>query len=222
MIEKVLQLLNEKPNSYASSKIHSDHLDQLLGFNYQPLEQALIAKSKTEPSSDQLREKQRWIGLDIQSMQTPYSEILEMIRVIQPKETDHWVDIGAAYGRMGIALALTHPQMRFSGYEIVQERTIEANRIYQKWDFKNASVYAADLALPTVIIPSADLYFIYDFGSRKDADCVLEKLRMLALENPIQVIARGRGIKNWIMMDYPWLSQMKPPTHFAHWSWFQS
>ncbi len=222
MIDKVLQRLNAIPTSYAAAKIHSAQIDQLLDFQYQPLENALNEKFKSESHSHSESEKQMWIGLDVHSMQTPYSEILEMIKVTQPKETDHWIDIGAAYGRMGITLAITRPRMRFTGYEIVNERAIEANRIYKKWNFQNAEVYALDLAAPNVLIPPADLYFIYDFGSKKDADCVLEKLRILALEKPIQVIARGRGIKNWIMMDYPWLSQTNPPTHFTHWSWFRS
>lgn len=222
MIDRIHQLLSEQPTSYLAAKLHSAQLDQLLDYHYQPVEEALIRKSKEESQLKNELEKQKWIGLDIQSMQTPYSEILEMINVIQPKETDHWIDIGAAYGRVGVVLALMRPQMRFSGYEIVTERVVEANRIYRKWNFQNTIVYESDLADPKASIPSADLYFIYDFGSRKDADIVIEKLRLLALNKPIQVIARGRGIKNWIMMDYPWISQMKPPKHFNHWSWFQS
>jgi hypothetical protein len=166
-------------------------------------------------------EQNFWQGLDIQSLQTPYSEILEMIQVIDPKDGDTWVDLGAGYGRMGISLGFLKPNVNFLGFEYVSERVQEGQRNFKLWNIKNAELKMADIAADDFVLPEAEVYFIYDFGSQKDVYKVLEKLRRQAAKKEIKLIARGRGMRNWIFMDFPWLS-IKTPQHFTNWSIFTS
>ncbi len=170
----------------------------------------------------QANEQQFWIGLDLQSLQTTYFEIVQMVRYIKPQPEQKWIDLGAAYGRIGVVLGILYPKTLFKGYEYVAARVSEGNRILQKWNFSNSILEQADLADPNLVIEPADIYFIYDFGSRADIYSVLEKLRFIAKGRSIRVIARGRGVKSWILMDFPWLSEMKEPIHFPTWSLFQS
>jgi hypothetical protein len=213
----LLELIKTNCSNYNDAKIQSKLIDQFLGFNCESVELSLISQK-----SNQFSSKKMWIGLDTQSFQTPYSEIYEMIKLLNPKDDEHWVDLGAAYGRMGIVLALVSPNVTFSGYECVSERVVEGNRIISKWSLKNIELKLIDIATQEFNLETADLYFIYDFGSRDDIYYILEKLRVLAGKKSIRVIARGRGVRQWIMQDFPWLSAMTPPQHFLNWSVFQS
>ena len=211
--------LSVRPETYAEAKTQADHLDTQFGFDCQNIEDSLFEIEKEALFSSP---RQFWYGLDVQSMQTPYSEILEYIEFIKPKPHDTWVDLGAAYGRMGLVLAAFEPQVQFIGYEFVQKRVDEGNRIFQRLGLTSAVLRQADLARDNFLMPKAELYFLYDFGSKDDIYKVLEKLRLKAQSHQIQIIARGRGVRNWILMDFPWLYDVKPPQHFKTWSYFQS
>jgi hypothetical protein len=219
---KLLELqaeLQQTPTSYAEAKIQSGRLDEMFGFECEKIEDELFETEKEHLFSSP---RQFWYGLEVQSMQTPYSELLEFVHFLKPKPQDLWLDLGAAYGRMGLVLACFAPEVRFIGYEFVQSRVDEGNRVFRALGVRQAQLVSADLAAADLELPDADLFFVYDFGSKDDVYKVLEKLRVKALAKPIQVIARGRGIRNWILMDFPWLYDVKPPQHFKTWSYFQS
>lgn len=204
---------------YASAKAQAIVLDQMLGYVGDQIERSLFEENK---ETSALSPQQFWFGLDIQSLQTPYSEVVEMIGHFDPQPGDVWMDLGAAYGRVGVVLGFLRPMVQFVGYEYVPERVKEGNRIFKKWNLTQAELKHVDLAEDEFELRDANLYFIYDFGSKNDIYKVLEKLRLIAMRRPIQVVARGRGVRNWITMDFPWLGVVNPPKHFAHWTVFQS
>lgn len=213
-LEYLRSLLEEIQPTYQDAKVHSAKIDEFLDYRLEEIEKNLM--------KDQNSDQQFWIGLDIQIMQTPYSEILSMFHHLNLAKGQKVIDLGAAYGRMGIVMGACYPEVKFLGYEYVAKRVWAGNEVYSHWGFKNAHLVEADLGDPAFEIPDADLYFIYDFGSKKDVYLVLEKLRLKALKKPIQVIARGGGIRNWIMQDFPWLSQFKPFDRFDHWTLFRA
>jgi hypothetical protein len=204
--------------NYHEAKLQAQKIDKLLKYDCLKIENNLRLNKNTISAE----EKELWLGLDLQSLQTPYSEIFQMIQIIKPAENQKWIDLGAAYGRIGLVLGLLNPNIQFIGYEYIQERTDEANRIYQLWKIQQAQIITADISSSEFILENADVYFIYDFGSQKDIYIILEKLRVIAQTQPIQLIARGRGIKNWILYDFPWLHLVKPPQYFENWTLFQS
>jgi hypothetical protein len=210
--EQVLFEIQRKTSNYQEAKVISKEIDLLLGFNCHEIEKTLI----------QNEAKQEWIGLDIQIFQTPYSEILDMLQFIKPNKNDHWIDFGAAYGRMGIVIGLYYPQMKFTGFEINQARVDEGNRIFDQWQLKNSNLYCQDISNQDFKIESANVFFIYDFGTRDDIYILLEKLKEKARHQSIKVITRGRGCRQWIMLDFPWLASINEPIHFEHWSIFTS
>lgn len=221
---EIALILGEKALGYQEAKSQASHIDRLLGYTCEPIEQNIRA-TKTlgdSNSSDDGESRQFWIGLDIQSMQTPYSEIVELVEALDPQDNECWIDLGAAYGRIGVVLGFLKPQISFVGYEYVQVRVDEGRRIYSAWNLQNVDLKQADIASQEFILPEADLYFIYDFGSKKDIYSVLEKLRVIAQSRQIRVIARGRGVKNWIYMDFPWLHKMSEPIQLRNCTIFRS
>lgn len=210
--EKVLFEIQRITSNYQEAKEISKDIDGLLGFKCTKIEQSL----------NTTKNKQEWIGLDIQIFQTPYSEILEMLQFMKPQNFDHWIDFGAAYGRMGIVIGLFYPHMQFTGYEINQARVDEGNRIFHQCQLKNASLICQDISEENFQIENANVFFIYDFGSREDIYILLNKLKEKARQQSIKVITRGRGCRQWIMLDFPWLANINTPIHFEHWSIFTS
>lgn len=204
---------------YAQAKTQAIRIDQLMGYDCQKIEERLFVNKKTDTAFDS---QQFWIGLDLQSLQTPYSEIAEMIDRLDPQPGQTWLDLGAGYGRMGVTLGFLRPQVNFIGYEVVAERVTEGQRIFDLWKLQWAQMKHVDIATEHFHIDAADLYFLYDFGSKNDVFIVLNKLAEIAKTRKIQVVARGRGVRHWIMMDFPWLSQIHEPEHFNNWSLFRS
>lgn len=211
--------LKNSQDDYTAAKQQSMLLDDLLGYECQEIEDNLYEFNNGLESS---KPRQFWYGLDLQSLQTPYSEIVEMIDYVDPKPGDTWLDLGAAYGRIGVVLGFLRPRVKFIGYEYVEERAQEGQRIFDKWSLVLSKMKKVDLGSQGFQMGKADLYFLYDFGSKKDVYDALEKLRVVASERPIRVIARGRGVRNWIPMDFPWLGSLRSPIHFSTWSLFQS
>ncbi len=197
---------------YVSAKKQSEVIDRLLGYRCHEIERSVSPQVGNE--------KELWAGLDVQAFQTPYSEIISMIDYLNPKPGETWVDLGAAYGRMGVVLGFLRPTVHFLGYELSSDRSSEGNRIFEKWRLINARIKAADLISEDIV--EADVYFVYDFGSKKDVCATLEKLRKIAARRSITLIARGRGIKNWIYHEFPWLHVTNEPKHFENWSVFRS
>jgi hypothetical protein len=204
---------------YATSKVHAKSIDDQLGLNCDKIEDVLFEANHENLFS---MKQQFWYGLEIQSLQTPYSEIVEMIKFVRPKPGDTWLDLGAGYGRMGFTLAFLEPNVNFIGYEYVQDRVDEGNRIISEWQMSNVVMKQADISKDDFELGEADLYFLYDFGSKEDIYKVFEKLRLVARKKPIQVVARGRGVRSWIFMDCPWLSDIHPPVQFKNWTFFRS
>lgn len=204
---------------YAGAKVHSKGIDDQLGIACEPIEDKLFEENK---DSLFLPGQEFWYGLEIQSLQTPYSEIVEMIDYVKPESGDTWVDLGAGYGRMGFTLGFVKPAVKFIGYEFVQDRVDEGNRIITQWGLENSVLRQADISQDDFVLDEANLFFLYDFGSKDDIYKVLEKLRVLAQNRSIQVVARGRGVRSWIFMDCPWLSEINSPVQFKNWTFFKS
>ncbi len=134
--------LLEFQKDYASAKDHSREIDHLLGYNCDSIE---IQLKSTKLIDDGNFPKNFWIGLDLQTLQTPYSELLAMICYLKPADGEVWLDLGAGYGRMGVILGFLRKTVHFKGYEYVPQRSIEGNRIFKKWNLNQAKIIQVDL-----------------------------------------------------------------------------
>ena len=201
---------------YSEEKLESEKQDQALGFRIQDVEAKLAERLLSHPVS-----AQTWSHLSPQIFQTPYSELSRIVREANPdSHATTWVDLGAAYGRLGIVLAREETASRFVGIEIVPERVAEAKRVYLANGIDPLQMRCEDLA--ECEIPRGEIYFVYDFGNRSEIQRVLSVLRDYARANTITVVGRGRLVRDVIEREHPWLSGVIPPKHSTHYSIYRS
>jgi SAM-dependent methyltransferase len=196
------------PELYASAKKHAAAADEWLGIPVEKIEAKL-----TDPKDGE----ERWIGRHPSIFLTPYVELRAWLEELKPEGTV--VDLGAGYGRLGFVLARHYPGTRFLGYELVPERAQAGADALKRFGAGNASLRQADLN--EIALPEAQLFFVYDFGSRESIARLLEKLRDRAKENNFTLVARGRGVRDAIEKSHPWLS-VHDPVHGPHYSVYRS
>lgn len=201
-------------------------IDHALGFRIDEIEHELIKSGQALSQSNDIyslgkvlhQGNQTWVGLDPQTLQTPYHELAEILLFLNPEPGTRFVDLGAGYGRLGIALHDLAPESSFIGYEYVQERVEEAHRIFKKLELKNAQIFCQDILQENFLIPRADYYFIYDFGFPPQIREVLKRLEKMNQKQNLMVIARGKGIRSQISQEHFWLGGVHRPWHRENFS----
>jgi hypothetical protein len=195
-------------NEGQDPKIHSKKLDKMYGYKIVSNERGLAKKYQVfyKPETDEKKhfpETQAWVGLHPQVLQTPYHEILEFLRIVKKYNPQKVLDLGAGYGRVGLVCQQVFPDCEFLGYEIVEERVAEANRIFAKWDYDNCQLELKNIIDKEFVIPDADIYFLYDFSNPKDLRFILNQLRKRVYTERFFLIVRGKGARSLIQMKYP-------------------
>jgi hypothetical protein len=192
---------------------HSNLVDKILGFRIRYIEEMLIADARGfDPDGKHdtwgptlHKGVQTWVGLDIQTLQTPYSECLRILQLLKIKPYQHIIDLGAAYGRMGVVIGGLFLKNSFQGFEYVKGRVDEGNRIYQELGFHRCSQVEQDLFAKDFELPEADVYFIYDYGQVGHIDHTLGQIEKMAQKRPLKVVVRGKFTKQIINDKHPWL-----------------
>ncbi len=164
----------------------SSEIDLLFGFRIKKIEEILRARALSiNPDSffDSWgpilhNGAQTWIGLDFQILQSTYHDLFSIFEEIKPKKNEHFIDLGAGYGRMGLFLHFFYPQTSFLGIELVDERVMEGNRVYANIGLKNKTMVCSDLS-QLDHLPEANYYFIYDFGSEEHIRRILDQFQLL-------------------------------------------
>lgn len=195
---------------------HAEEADRWLGLRTAEVEAELRARVSA-PEGQEL-----WLTLPVRSLLTPYTELRALLARVAPPPGGTVVDLGAAYGRMAFVIGFHHPGVRFVGYEYVRERVGEANRALARHGFPDVTVAQVDLAAPGFAPCAADVYFMYDYGSRDAIEKTLCDLRVIARGRGITVVGRGRACRDAIERRHPWLADVVPPEHGAHASIYRS
>jgi hypothetical protein len=192
---------------------HSNMVDKILGFRIKFIEEMLVAEARNfEPdgSHESWGPKmhqgvQTWVGLDLQTLQTPYSECLRILQLLKIRPYQHVIDLGAAYGRMGIILGGLFIKNTFMGYEYVKARVDEGNRVYKELGIVQSRLQEQDLFDATFELPEADVYFIYDYGQVEHIDHTLKQIEAIAHKRPLKIVVRGKFTKKIISERHPWM-----------------
>lgn len=192
---------------------HANQVDKILGFRIKYIEEMLIAEARGfDPEGQHYswgpamhQGVQTWVGLDLQTLQTPYSELLRILQLLKIKPYQHLIDLGAAYGRMGVVVGGIYGKNQFTGYEYVKSRVDEGNRIYKELGLNKCQLHVQDLFSKDFKLPQADVYFIYDYGQVEHIDHTLRQISDVSLKRPVKVVVRGKFTKQIIAKGHPWL-----------------
>ena len=186
-------------NKFSLHHDHSELIDGILGLDVFGVEQKLFRRARALlPRGDiaswgrRMHEvNQTWVGLHPKTLLTPYSQIYKILNLLNPKEGQVFVDLGAAYGRVGLVLKSFCPKAKFLGYEYVKERVTEGNRMFEKLHCPNAKLIAQDLFDDDFEIPEADFFFIYDFGLPSQIEKTIKQLSKISQLKRIKIVVRG-------------------------------
>lgn len=192
---------------------HSQLVDRILGFRNKYVEEMLIAEARGfDPEGTHEcwgpaihQGVQTWVGLDLQTLQTPYSEIVRILSLLKLRAYQHVVDLGAAFGRMGIVIGGLYLKNTFTGFEYVKARVDEGNRIYKELGLNKVELKVQDLFAKNFELPEADVYFIYDYGQVEHIDHTLRQIEQMAYKRHLKIVVRGKFTKRIILDHHPWL-----------------
>lgn len=192
---------------------HSNMVDKILGFRMKYIEEMLVAEARNfEPEGSHEswgptmhQGVQTWVGLDLQTLQTPYSECLRILQLLKIKPYQHVIDLGAAYGRMGVVIGGLFIKNSFTGYEYVRARVDEGNRVFKELGFSRCQLLEQDLFDSAFELPEADVYFIYDYGQVEHIDHTLRQIKAVAEKRPVKIVVRGKFTKRIIGDRHEWL-----------------
>jgi hypothetical protein len=205
--------------SYADQQAHSALVDEWLGLRIEQIESALLERFDREAA--RTRDERFWIGLPAKSLLTPYTEIRSLLETLNLKD-GALIDLGAGYGRMGFVIARHCPNLNFTGIEVVTDRVREGSLALSKFSDRAIRLIEGDLSASDFVLPEADVYFLYDYGSSTAIEKTLCDLRDMSLKRSITVIGRGGASRDAIERRHGWLSQVRKPQHFAHFSIYRS
>ncbi|WP_373998793.1 SAM-dependent methyltransferase [Bdellovibrio bacteriovorus] len=209
-------LLDLNSYTYQEAQEHSLKVDEHLGFQCESIEAEIRSHAK-ESSVVQ----QNWEHLSVQAFQTPYVEIHNILDLLSLHPGDTIVDLGCAYARMALVIQRHFPELQFIGYELENQRVEEAQRILGI-SSTSIRVQSTDLSAENFHLPSADVYFIFDYGTEANVKKTLQDLQEVAKSRPIQVVGRGRLTRFLIHKEHPWLSEVQEPSHYPHFSIYRS
>jgi hypothetical protein len=192
---------------------HAHLVDKILGFRVKYIEEMLVAEARGfEPEGSHEtwgpgmhNGVQTWVGLELQTLQTPYSEIFRILQLLKIKPYQHIIDLGAAYGRMGIVMGGLYIKNQFTGFEYVRARVDEGNRIYKELGFSRVQLHTQDLFARDFELPEADVYFIYDYGQVEHIDHTLKQIEQVAHKRPVKIVVRGKFTRRIIADRHPWM-----------------
>lgn len=196
---------------YETSQKQSCYIDKILGFKVLDIEEKLLDKAKKLTDEEGHKfwssalhgDSHTWVGLSPAHLQTPYHELLEILLLLDLPKNKHIVDLGSAYGRLGVVSQMIDDSLKFTGFEFVQERVNEGNRIFNELDLSDTELFESDISCDDFEIPLADVYFIYDFGKVSHIKKILKTLEERVENESFIVIARGRGVRSLIEYETP-------------------
>ena len=207
----------------------SQNLDKELGYKISQIEKKLLKKyrafNKTIDNSNKKKHfagTETWIGLHPQVLQTPYSEIIHFFSYLKETSVKSIVDFGAGYGRIGIVLNALYPGAHFLGFEVVKDRSDEAQRVFDLLGLASCEVRNTNILDEDFIIPTADVYFIYDFSDPHDLRVILKKLSKKLYKEPFFLVAKGEGIRSLIQLKYSEFWNCNGVVHEENWSLYSS
>lgn len=205
-----------------TDKEFSQLMDEKIGYQIEKIEQQLCQQFLDEQKHYQLGESRTWVGLSPQIFQTPYPEIDTFFHFLKKFKLERIVDLGAGYGRVAVVMQNFFPEAKFIGFELLEKRCEEANRIFRLYHYHRCSLLSQNILDQKFNFPQADLYFIYDFSDQQDQKKILDILSHKMETDKFFLVVRGKSTRSLIQYKYPEFFRCYGPYHTENWSIYSS
>jgi hypothetical protein len=213
LVEDPFPLTAVGPGNYPAAKRHAEKVDDWLGLDVPAVEASIQALPDGQ---------ERWIEHAPAVFLTPYVELRAWLEELRPRPGETVVDLGAGYGRLGFVMARHFPGSSFLGFELVGERVKAGAEALARFGAGNARLLAADISSPAWRPPPAEIYFIYDYGTKAAIAKTLADLRDLSKERGIRVVGRGRAVRDQVEKEHPWLGSVHRSLVRDHYTIYRS
>ena len=167
-------------------------IDKIVGYK----DLATLEDGRNEDEVQELTETIKCWGMRSKAgFSSHYEEIKQILRSIDLKDGDTFIDVGSSYGRVGSILGVNFPNVNFIGYEIVKPRLEEAQRIAESLQLKNVKYVHANLVLETFSFQKANWFLIYNiFDDDEITTQIIEKIaKTKEKEKEIHLIVKYTG-----------------------------
>lgn len=218
-------ILDESNYTHQEAKTHAAQVDHWLGIRVQETEDQIAQDERYNPLTTHTERSflsEYWRGLPVESLQTPYVELRNLLTQLNLTSGDSFLDLGSGYSRMAFVMDKHAPESRFIGIEYVEPRHLEALRVFGEHSISNASLVCQDLSADDFVLPQASVYFLYDFGSKPAIRKILAQIQSQARSRGVTVVGRGRSSRDLIEKENPWLSSIVQPRHFRNFSIYKT
>ncbi len=213
-LEKLVELNLFSNDDVCNAIEHSRLLDTYLEIDSLRIEESLASNNKRDIST--------WVGLDPQTLQTPFSEIYSFLILLKEFNIKNLVDFGAGYGRIGILSWYLYDDVYFTGYEYIKERRVESIRILEKIGHDKFSIYDNDISKNDFNLPRGDLYFVYDFSDLQSIKKLCQKISKEFDKHNIFLVVRGKAMRSLIQQQFRELWALNGTIHTENWSLYSS
>lgn len=195
---------------------NSRDIDRELGIDTYSIELKILNNYGREKNTN-------WIGLDEQTLQTPYEELFEVFNHLKAFSWKTIIDFGAAYGRVGLVAKFFNPKAEFFGFENLEERARYGNSTFEKFGITNAKIFEENVLGLNFEQMIADIYFVYDFSDLKNIKFLLKQLcKKYTNDEPFFLIARGKAVRSLIIHEFREFYALNGVIHGKEWSLFSS
>lgn len=232
-----LKELIKSPDFFKCSEVNdrknfSKIIDNILQFKIEDIENTLLKYAMEQFPSGNMGTwgpnlydgSQTWVGIDPQTLQTPYGELYDIVEILSRNKINNYIDFGSGYGRLAIVIHsfLNKDNYHFLGYEVVEQRAKEANRIFNDLELISCSTETTDITKSNFKLPKSQAYFIYDFSNPVHIKGLLTQISDIYFSEEIMIVARGDGIRSLIQEKFPQFYSNFTPIYDMNWTIYSS
>jgi hypothetical protein len=197
---QIVSELHQRPDLL----IEDSKLDeQIFGMTLPEYERSVTPASDYEEIRDRYPGDNVWFPSgDV--VWTPYAAVRSVVHALELGTDDVMYDLGSGYGRSVLYAGATSPAT-CKGVELFSERVALAETGRERMELDN--VEFTDGNVLDHDISDGDVFYMFLPFSMETRDKVYSRLRRIAEEKPIKVVARGGT--PYINREEPWLQEIE-------------
>ncbi len=132
-----------------------------------------------------------------------YSALRQIVDRLKFNKKDVFYDLGSGYGRVPFYFAINTKLDKIRGIELIERRVNECNRVRDSLDLNQVEFIRANAR--DWNFSDGDIFFMFNPFTNESLEYIVNKLREVAKNKPIQIISFGL-CNNYINKQLDWLT----------------